>query len=146
MIYLLIERCILPLLLVHALGCGSPTKVVLPSYDRLLPDGSLLPEMVAPGTLHYPGDARTFGIEGTITARILVTETGLVKEVTIIEKKIDYQKIDYSRMNRDVDVNRIFDKPTIDYFMESTFKPAIIDGVPHEASVIIPANYRLKGR
>jgi protein TonB len=47
------------------------------------------PKVVSKGALEYPKSAVSDGVEGTVKLKVLVTETGDVAEVTVVESSRD---------------------------------------------------------
>jgi len=127
-------------LLLLLLGCSS-TNVRVPEKGMDLSDNSGTPIMIKPGMLKYPLLAQRAGLEGRIVADVFIDTTGTVYRVAIIERQFNYSAV--VEHNDTTLTKDIFDQPTIDFFMESTFRPARIDNKVVGVEVTIPLRFRL---
>jgi protein TonB len=76
--------------------------------------------------LNYPDAPRAAGIEGTVVLRIIVSDTGTVKEVTILSG------------------NPILGQPTADSVKQWKYKPYVLNGVPVEMETELSINFHIK--
>jgi TonB family protein len=77
-------------------------------------------------SLKYPDAARAAGIEGTVVLRIVVSDTGTVKEVTIISG------------------DPILGQPTADSVKQWKYKPYEVNSVPVEMETELSINFHIK--
>jgi TonB family protein len=76
--------------------------------------------------LKYPDAARAAGIEGTVVLRIIVSDTGAVKEVTPISG------------------DPVLGQPTADSVKQWKYRPYAVNGVPVEMETELSINFHLK--
>lgn len=77
-------------------------------------------------TLKYPDAARATGIEGTVVLRVVISDTGSVKEATIISG------------------NPILGQPTADSVKQWKYKPYAVNNVPVEMETELSVSFHIK--
>ena len=74
----------------------------------------------------YPSSAKDLGIEGKVLVKTIIDKNGNVIKTEILES-----------------VNEDCDKAAIDAINKVSFTPALMDGKPIEAEVVIPIMFKL---
>ena len=111
---------------------APPAKQVTQSTSRLPPlqnaPGSfdLEPELVGMSEPQYPETARDSGQEGTVYCDVRVDETGVVREVSVVES-----------------VTPLLDQAAVTAARTAVYKPAKRKGAPVAAWARIPVEFRL---
>ena len=75
----------------------------------------------------YPFKARRKGITGKVTVRFLVTSTGMVDKISIVQGE----------------PKKIFDQSVLDCIAKWRFKPGIFEGNPVATWVVLPISFKL---
>ena len=85
------------------------------------------PEIISKGGLEYPGSAVADGVEGTVRLKVLVSETGAVAEVEVIESSGD----------------RRLDAAAAEFVGRWRYRPAVQDGTPRRVYTYAKVTFEL---
>ena len=132
---------LIPLILLFA--C-TVSDAILPDEAMDLSDTSGFPIVISPGILEYPEEAERVGLEGIIYAVVFIDTTGTVQTVEIAKRKFNHSGIYYEDTGDTTLVNEIFDKPTIDFLVQTKFRPARVDGKVVKAKISVPVRFRIR--
>ena len=85
------------------------------------------PEIISKGALEYPGSAVADGVEGMVRLKVLVSETGAVAEVDVIESSGD----------------RRLDAAAAEFVGKWRYRPAVQDGMPRRVYTYAKVTFEL---
>ncbi len=129
----------LPILMISS--CNSVREATRTSSQAQY-KGDVPPKKVSPGGPRYPAKAAKAGIEGDVRVKLEITDLGTVKQVVIIKRDFNVATfIDDDGTTKAV--SELFDPPTIEFFMNSIWEPATVDGEPVTVWVEFPFHFKL---
>ncbi|HRI46515.1 MAG TPA: energy transducer TonB [Ignavibacteriaceae bacterium] len=100
------------------------------------------PILITPGEIDYPKLAKSVNIEGIVEVDILVDTTGIVTEVEIVTRKFNSDGV-YTE-GKTIYLKDIVDEPTINYFKNCKYLPALQNGRPIKSIVRTGMHFQLK--
>lgn len=86
--------------------------------------------IISQGVITWPRFALDNGVEGTLIAHVLVSETGSPLDVKIVSRKINKQFVQDINSGNYIDVTTIFDQVSLDSLRVGRYKPALVSGIP----------------
>jgi hypothetical protein len=100
------------------------------------------PILITPGELDYPDLAQRVNIEGTVEVDITIDTTGRVTNVDIINRKFNSDGV-YTSGRKTIYLKDIVDEPTINFYKNCKYMPALKNGKPIECIVRTGMHFEL---
>jgi TonB family protein len=102
----------------------TPTSAEMKIYY----DSAFRPRLVLKIVPHYPSEAVSAGLEGTLYVRVFIDSAGRPRKAVLLKSPTE-----------------IFDQPVLHAIMFCTFSPAVVEGKPESIWIAIAVRFDLAG-
>ena len=100
------------------------------------------PILLNAGDLEYPHLAWKVSLEGIVKVSVDIDTSGSVTNVKVLERQFNADAV-YTASNEIVKVKDIVDEPTINFYKQCKYLPAMRDSIPITTTIYTGMNYHL---
>jgi hypothetical protein len=100
------------------------------------------PILINAGELKYPKLAWEVSLEGIVEVEIDIDTSGIVYNVRVVKRKFNADAV-YTVSNKFVYVKDIVDEPTISFYKQCKYMPALSNGKPINCTIRTGMNYKI---
>jgi len=100
------------------------------------------PILINAGELEYPKLAWKVSLEGIVEVEIDIDTSGVVNDVRVIKRKFNADEV-YTTADKLVSVKDIVDEPTISFYKQCKYMPALRNGKPINCKLHTGMNYKI---